>query len=132
MSITMKNIYEQTQSLTVIGVVALSLAACSSMGLETAQQAVVAPDYATQFIHKADWSEAEQALRAGDMDDPLLQLNLAYVLRKMDREDEAAAIYAAIIEGTANPYATMVGGHPRRVKSVARDAIVAMNLPEAR
>lgn len=108
-------------------VVPLALAACShattaSDSDPTMEEQRVAYD----AIRNQDWTQAEaqlKAARAEAPNDPYLMLNLAYVLQKTDRTEEAARIYRQVLDMKQNPYAAMPEGNPKRVKRVAVDGL---------
>ncbi len=106
---------------------AFFLTACSAAN-DPGQFSAAAPTdrFAFTSIQQGDWSVAETQLRDSDQDDPLVLLNLAYVMSQQGHSSEAADIYRTILDGSENPFATMGGGQPRRVKRVALQALLAL------
>lgn len=80
-------------------------------------------------IAAQDWARAEAELTkalAANPDDPFKLLNLAYVMRATGREDEAVAIYEKIVTLDENPLAELSNGKAKRVKSIAKASIAAL------
>jgi len=109
---------------------AVFLAACAGPDATslnaTAPEAGGATDYAYSEILRGDWGAAETSLRTANQDDPLILLNLAFVMAKQGNDTAAEDIYKQILNGSQDPYATMDGGKPRRVKNVALQALLSM------
>lgn len=83
---------------------------------------------AFETIRAGDLETAEKALMAAkENEDPFQLLNLAYVMQKTGRSDEAAALYRQILDSEQNPYAKLASGDPRRVKSIARDGLAYLD-----
>ncbi len=88
------------------------------------------PDlYAKSELQQGDWSEAEAALLGADVapeDQVFAQLNLAFVYSTTGRKEQAVAMYREILDGRDNPYALLMNGEPRRVKTIAKTALTRM------
>jgi|GEM_PF-6828767 len=90
-------------------------------------------DTAYDTIRAGRLDEAERALtqaRESGKSDPFQLLNLAYVMQKQGRGDEAAEVYKQILDMDENPYAQLASGDPRRVKSIARDGLAYLGKSE--
>jgi Flp pilus assembly protein TadD len=84
-------------------------------------------------IRSGDLDQAAQMLgeaRETGKSDPFQLLNLAYVMQKQGRTDEAADVYKQILQLDQNPYAQMASGDARRVKSIARDGLAYLDKAE--
>ncbi|WP_417450059.1 hypothetical protein [Kordiimonas sp.] len=92
---------------------------------EEAQPA--APEvYAKSQLQEGDWSSAEAALLGADVadeDQVFAKLNLAFVYSTTGRREQAIAMYRDILDGRDNPYALLMNGEPRRVKTIAKTAL---------
>lgn len=88
------------------------------------------PDlYAKSELQQGDWSEAEAALLGADVapeDQVFAKLNLAFVYSTTGRKEQAVAMYREILDGRDNPYALLMNGEPRRVKTIAKTALSRM------
>ncbi len=86
--------------------------------------------YASEELGAGDWSKAEEALLGGQFapeDEVFAKLNLAFVYSTTGRRDQAVAIYNEILSGRENPYALLLNGEPRRVKTIAKTALKKMS-----
>lgn len=82
--------------------------------------------YAKSELQEGDWSKAEAALLGADVADEdkvFAKLNLAFVYSTTGRKDQAVAMYREILSGNDNPYALLMNGEPRRVKTIAKTAL---------
>ena len=87
------------------------------------------PAYAKTELQQGDWSKAEAALLGADVaeeDQVFAKLNLAFVYSTTGRREQAVAIYHEILDGRDNPYALLMNGEPRRVKTIAKTALERM------
>lgn len=105
------------------------LSGCVSTG-STSTASAEPKTYAYDTIRAGDWEAAEAQLRAAvaeHPDDPLHMINLAYVLKKTGRVDEAAELYRAVLVSPSNPYAAVRDSDAevkgRRVKAIAQQAL---------
>ena len=89
------------------------------------------PDlYAKSELKQGDWTEAEAALLGADVadeDQVFTKLNLAFVYSTTGRREQAVAMYREILDGRDNPYALLMNGEPRRVKTIAKTALERMS-----
>lgn len=88
-----------------------------------------ADSVAYDAILAQDWAAAEAQLTAAlkaNPKDPFGLLNLAYVMRATGREDEAKKIYERVMAMDVNPLAELGEGKARRVKTIAKKSIAAM------
>ncbi len=112
-----------------VGVALMVGAAGSAMADATAQT----EGLAFEAIQSGNWSQAEAELRAGlaeTPNDPMKLLNLAYVLQKSGRGDEAAGIYGQVLQLDRDPLVA-VGSEsntrPQRAKLVARKGMASLD-----
>lgn len=88
------------------------------------------PDlYAKSELQQGDWTQAEAALLGADVaaeDQVFAKLNLAFVYSTTGRKEQAVAMYREILDGRDNPYALLMNGEPRRVKTIAKTALSRM------
>jgi Tfp pilus assembly protein PilF len=92
-------------------------------------QAANLDEYAKSELQQGDWSEAEAALLGADVapeDQVFAKLNLAFVYSTTGRKEQAVAMYREILDGRDNPYALLMNGEPRRVKTIAKTALARM------
>jgi len=92
-------------------------------------QAANLDQYAKSELQQGDWSEAEAALLGADVapeDQVFAKLNLAFVYSTTGRKEQAVAMYREILDGRDNPYALLMNGEPRRVKTIAKTALARM------
>ncbi|WP_262689874.1 hypothetical protein [Kordiimonas aestuarii] len=85
--------------------------------------------YAKSELQDGDWSKAEAALLDADVaeeDQVFAKLNLAFVYSTTGRREQAMAMYRDILDGRDNPYALLMNGEPRRVKTIAKTALERM------
>jgi len=90
---------------------------------------MTADDYATKELNSGDWSKAEAALLGAGVakeDEVFTKLNLAFVYSSTGRTEQAVAIYQKILASKDNPYAMTVSGEPRRVKTIAKMALLRL------
>lgn len=86
-------------------------------------------DYATGELNAGDWGKAEAALMSSGVapeDEVFTKINLAFVYSSTGRRDLAVNIYNEILASRDNPYALTVSGQPRRVKTIAKMALVRL------
>lgn len=86
-----------------------------------------------EAIQSGNWSQAEAELRAGlaqTPNDPMKLLNLAYVLQKSGRADEAAGIYGQVLQLDRDPLVA-VGSEsntrPMRAKLLAKKGMASLD-----
>ncbi|RMB01444.1 hypothetical protein [Eilatimonas milleporae] len=58
------------------------------------------------------------------------RLNLAYIYSRTGRAKQAEALYESILSMSDNPYALLGSGKTKRVKTIARDAMVALSVKD--
>lgn len=86
-------------------------------------------NYEVDLIAEGNLVEAEQGLLTQlgkDPNDPYALLNLAYVYQKSGDETKAREVYLRILEQRQNPYAQLMSGKPKAVKSLARRGIASL------
>lgn len=108
---------------------ALTAFAGQALAAEDTQDAA-----AYETIRSGNLDDAERMLSAAHESgkgDPFQLLNLAYVMQKQGRSEDAAQLYKQILEMDENPYAQMASGDPRRVKSIARDGLTYLDQAQA-
>ena len=87
---------------------------------------------AYQAIQNSDWNAAEAELRAGlarTPDDPKKLLNLAFVLQKVGKTDEAAGIYEQVLQLDRDPllaFGTEINTRPMRAKLLAKKGMASL------
>ena len=79
--------------------------------------------FAASAISAGDWDLAVAKLEGRCGKDPLKMINLAFAYHQKGRSKEAMALYEAILDGNANPYAERHGKVQLRVKTIARMAM---------
>lgn len=84
-------------------------------------------------ISGGNWTQAEAELRAGlqaDPNDAMKLLNLAYVLKKSGRAEEAAGLYARVLVLNENPLVAVGSSsdsvRPERAKLLAKKAMASL------
>ena len=103
-----------------------------SIGPATADAMTQSEGLAYGAIQNGDWSAAEAELRAGLVqtpDDPKKLLNLAFVLQKVGKADEAAAVYEQVLQLDRDPllaYGTEINTRPMRAKLLAKKGMAAL------
>lgn len=101
-------------------------------GSALADAATASEGLALQAIQDGKWSEAESELRAGlaqNPSDPKRLLNLAYVLQKAGKADEAASIYAQVLQLDRDPLVAVGSDssvRPMRAKIIAKKGMAAL------
>jgi len=86
-------------------------------------------DYAMAQILAGDYAAAEARLRDParyEVDDPFRLINLALVLQRTGRAEEAAALYSRILTLQENPKASLASGEGRPVKDIAQTALASL------
>lgn len=86
-------------------------------------------DYAMAQILAGDYAAAEARLRdlsRYDAHDPFRLINLALVLQRTGRSDEAAALYNRILALQGDATAMLASGNGRSVKDIARTALASL------
>ncbi len=87
---------------------------------------------ALEAINNGNWNQAEAELRSGlaeTPNDPMKLLNLAFVLQKSGRADEAAGIYQQVLQHKANPLVAIGSSsklRPARAKQLAKRGMAAL------
>lgn len=115
-------------SLLYAGVVVL----CGFAGPAAADAATQSDGLAFESIQSGNWSAAESELRTGlatTPNDPMKLLNLAFVLQKSGREDEAAEVYAQVLQLDRDPLVAIgseTNTRPMRAKLLARKGMAAL------
>ena len=134
---TDKTVKNTTMKNSLLGVISLAMAGSLSFGSVSASDAfmmeeqraeVQQADYAAQELAAKDWDAAIVKLEAIKNDDPFRLLNLAAAYKNTGRLAEAKALYNRVLAMKKNPYANLGASvAPRRVKSLAKKAVTAMN-----
>jgi Flp pilus assembly protein TadD len=87
---------------------------------------------AFEAIAAGNWSAAEAELRAGltqTPNDPMKLLNLAYVLQKAGRADEAAGVYGQVLQLDRDPLVAVgpeTKTRPMRAKLLAKKGMASL------
>ncbi len=87
---------------------------------------------ALKAIEGGNWAQAEAELRAGlasTPSDPMKLLNLAYVLQKSGRAQEAAGIYEQVLQLDGNPvlaFGSNAEPRPARAKALAKKGMASL------
>lgn len=87
---------------------------------------------AFEAIQDGNWTQAETELRAGleqMPNDPMRLLNLAYVLQKSGRSDEAASVYAQVLQLDRDPLVAIGSDsntRPMRAKLLAKRGMASL------
>lgn len=108
---------------------AMMVAAAMASHASRADDAAADP-LAYDAIMAQDWSTAEAILRdsvAKQPEDPMLLLNLAYVMTSTGRQAEAMALYEKVLTMDKNPMVAVTSGEGRRAKAIAKDSMAALN-----
>ncbi|WP_281301426.1 MULTISPECIES: tetratricopeptide repeat protein [unclassified Iodidimonas] len=123
----------------ILGLSMASLAACATVSdapdyHASRNAALIKPatadHYAMKDILLGDFDQAEQRLRnaeAYDENDPYRLINLALVLQKTGRMEEAAALYRRVLELEQNPRAGLASGYGQSVKDIAGKALASID-----
>jgi len=88
---------------------------------------------AYESIQAGNWGQAEAELRAGlsqTPNDPMKLLNLAFVLQKSGKADEAAGVYAQVLQLDRDPLVAIgseTNTRPMRAKLLARKGMAALD-----
>ncbi|MGE4064902.1 MAG: hypothetical protein AB7E79_16175 [Rhodospirillaceae bacterium] len=104
----------------------------SAAGSAEAGEVVEREGLALEAIASGNWSVAEAELRAGLVktpNDPMKLLNLAYVLQKSGRAQEAAAVYGQVLVVDSNPLVAVgssANPRPARAKQLAMKGIASL------
>ena len=105
------------------------LAACSATANQAALDAPTAETLAYDAVMAQDWATAETHLRqsiAERPDEPMLMLNLAYVLSSTGRQAEAIALYEKVMAMDSNPMVAVSDGKGRRAKAIAKQSMASL------
>ena len=105
-----------------------ALAAAPAMAATTE-----ADDLGYKAIQSGNWKDAETQLRAGldkNPNDPMRLLNLAYVLQKAGRADEAASVYEQVLQLDRDPLVAVGPDskvRPARAKLLAKRGMASLD-----
>ncbi len=104
-----------------------------AMGSALADATSQTDGLAFDAIAQGNWTAAEAELRAGlsqSPNDPMKLLNLAYVLQKSGRGDEAAGIYGQVLTLDRDPLVAVgpeSNTRPMRAKLLAKKGMAALD-----
>ncbi|GAB4147550.1 MAG: hypothetical protein Tsb0016_18220 [Sphingomonadales bacterium] len=105
------------------------LAACSATGNQAALETPNSEALAYDAVMAQDWATAETHLRqsiAEQPEEPMLLLNLAYVLSSTGRQAEAIALYEKVMAMDSNPMVAVSDGTGRRAKAIAKQSMASL------
>jgi len=103
------------------------------MGPASADATTQSEGLAYEAIQSGNWSRAEAELRAGlavTPDDPKKLLNLAFVLQKTGKAEEAAGVYGRVLQLDRDPllaFGTEVNTRPMRAKLLAKKGMASLS-----
>jgi Flp pilus assembly protein TadD len=115
----------KTVSVLCVGAAFMFGLAGSAMADATAQT----EGLAFEAIQAGNWTQAESELRAGlakTPSDPMKLLNLAYVLQKSGRADEAAGVYGQVLQLDRDPLVAIGPDRPMRAKILAKKGMASL------
>ncbi len=104
-----------------------------AMGPASADATTQSEGLAYEAIQSGNWSQAEAELRAGlavTPNDPKKLLNLAFVLQKVGKADEAAGVYGQVLQLDRDPllaFGTEVNTRPMRAKLLAKKGMASLS-----
>lgn len=112
----------------------VSVVAMVGLAVPAAADATTQTDgVAYEAIQGGNWSQAEAELRTGLVqtpNDPMKLLNLAYVLQKSGRADEAAGVYAQVLQLDRDPLVAIGSDsntRPMRAKLLAKRGMASLD-----